>query len=528
MFKSLFRSFYNLAKSVVQFREYYIREKSTTRKKWFRKSLSFFKANTIQGNENGILLVQMAKDFEYTIKMAAASKVLAEKFNLTVKLHDSYIYLTRKDELIKSIYNFFFKNTYEEIHLAFADSIGFKNSTKYHDQHFIKHELNRIAYSIHRPSDISNLKFDEILVGDLIYDTYLRFYHQPTIREINKEIIYTIEIALNIYYSFKFYLRSNNVKILVNTYTSYVQHGITARLCLHNDIEVYSVAYVIQKIGKDFPFHQINHTLFNADKKLSNEQFEESKKRLESRFSGTIDSATSYMRKSAYSDNPLNSDVAKKFEVNERNIVIYMHEFYDSPHINRMLQFPDLYEFLNQTLAKLTDLKHTSVFIKLHPNAIVGCKEQAIDLVDSFKTAHFHILDESVSNLNIIELRPDLICTARGTVGIEMAYFGIPTVALFDNLYTNFNFVHTCYDLQSYFSILRGECKPEINFDKGKIISFYYQAYIEKMPLGEHNIFDILASYSFEYDTYKDDYLNKIYDLEDKIFSKKFLKYYES
>ena len=171
-------------------------------------------------------------------------------------------------------------------------------------------------------------------------------------------------------------------------------------------------------------------------------------------------------------------------------------------------------------------MKDTSVFIKLHPNAVIGCREEAIELVDSFNLDHFHILDENVSNRNIIELRPDLICTARGTVGIEMAYFEIPTVALYDNMYTNFNFVHTCHDLLSYFSILRGERNTEIDFDKEKIISFYYQAYNEKLPQEQNNIFDILASYTFKYDTSSDQYLEKIIQLKDTIFSNKFVEYH--
>jgi hypothetical protein len=527
LFKSFVLGFYNLAKYGYHFWNFYKRERLTPKKRKFEKSLNFFRASTIKGNENGILLVQMAKDFEYTIKMAAASKALADKCNLIVKLHDPLVYWKRKEKFFNSVFNFFCINSYEKIHLSFADSIDFKNSSKYRDKRLIANELDKIIIYLNSPSDILSLKFDEILVGDLIYDTYLRFYHKPTINEINQELIYTIETALNIYHNFKYYLSTNNVKKIVNIYTTYIQHGITARLCLHHNIEVYSVAYVIQKITTDFPYHQINHTLFSAEKKLSKEEFSLAKSRLESRFAGTIDAATSYMRISAYSAIPLGTELKQMFMLRPRNIVIYIHEFYDSPHINRVLQFPDLYQYLKQTLEKLTDLSNTSVFVKLHPNAVIGCREEAITLVDSFKVEHFHILDESISNLNIIELRPNLVCTARGTVGIEMAYFGIPTVALFDNLYANFNFVHTCYSIQSYFSILRGEMMPEINFEKEKIISFYYQAYIEKMPIGENNIFNILASYTFKYDTYRDDYLDKIFELEKIIFSKSFIDYHE-
>lgn len=529
-FKSIYLFLYNSAKCIVQFREFYLREKSTPLKKWFKTSLLIFKANNNDSNLSGVLLVQMTKDFEYTIKMAAASKALADKYNYTVKLHDPIIFWTKKDLLIKSVHSFFFKNTYEEINLSYGNTVGFRNSTKYHDQVFIKNKLNTIIQELdfEKPEEIINLYFEDILVGDLIYDTYLRFYHKPTIVDLNNDVIGTIEIALNIFYNFKKMLDSENVKALVNTYTSYIQHGITARICLKNGINVYTVAQIFQKIEPEFPYHQINHTRFNENKVLNIEEYEFAKNRFESRFSGIIDSATSYMRVSAFSNNELDLSLKETFLERPRNIVIYMHEFYDSPHINRLLQFPDLYQYLKQTLETLIVLKSSSVFIKLHPNAVIGCREEAIDLINSFKCDHFYILDESVSNLNIIELKPDLVCTARGTIGIEMAYFGIPVVALFDNIYCNFKFVHTCNDLKSYFSILLGEIEPHLDFDKDKIISFYFQAYLDNRLREESYIFDKLASYTFKYDTYQDDYLDKIFKLKDIIFSEKFISYYKN
>ena len=153
-------------------------------------------------------------------------------------------------------------------------------------------------------------------------------------------------------------------------------------------------------------------------------------------------------------------------------------------------------------------MTNTNVFIKIHPNGMPGSKEKTIDLVNSFEKHYFHILDESVSNLHIIDLKPTLIATARGTVCVEMAYFEIPTVALYDNLYANFNFVNTCQTTENYFAVLRGEIKPIIDFDKQKIYSFYYQAFLEKVPTEENNIMKLLAT--FKGDTYNDPFLKFI------------------
>ena len=249
---------------------------------------------------------------------------------------------------------------------------------------------------------------------------------------------------------------------------------------MEKNIAVYTIGsytYLIQQLSKDFPYHQINHTRFSADKQLSSQQFELAKNTFTSRFDGKIDAATSYMRASAFTNQETEPALLEKFAKRKRNVVIYVHDFYDSPHVNRMLQFTDLYQFLKETLQALLDVKDTTIFIKIHPNGISGCKEKTIELVESFSQAHFELLDETVSNISIIKLRPDLIATARGTVCLEMAYFEIPTVALFDNLYTNFKFTHTCNDKYHFFAIIKGERKAEIDFNKENIIRFYYQAY---------------------------------------------------
>ncbi len=506
----------------------YRKEQLNPVQKQFADKLSFFKAETT-GNQ-GILLVQMVEDYSYTLMLAAAAKALAEKNNLQVNFYHVLIdWITEKRT--KAFHEKLVSKKLEKIQASFAGKMIFDNEEKYKDQAFIQKELAELVNKLdkNRGADILTIQFEDIWVGDLIYDTYLRFFHKPTLEKIDKNVIHIIEVALNVFYNFKLFIKSNNIKVLVNTYSSYIHHGIPARICLNNNIKVYTVgsySYVLQELSKNYPYHQINHTLFSPDKKLSEEQLNLSKEKLTFRFTGTNDAATSYMRQSAFSKTPISEQLRNKFAEGKRNLVIYPHEFYDSPHINRMLQFPDLYQYLKQTLKALTDLKDTNVFIKIHPNGMPGTKEKTIELVNSFGAAHFHVLDESVSNHHIIELKPDLIATARGTVCVEMAYFEIPTVALYDNLYTNFDFVHTCADTKGYFAILRGEEKPLINFDKKNIYSFYYQSFLEQAVKEENNIFNILHSYKGS--TFDDEYLKFILSNGDKIFCNKFLAYYKN
>ncbi len=513
--KNILRPFYSPLKRALQFPYGFYGYAKTQQLskvvKDFQSSLSFFKVNT--PNPNGIVLVQVVKDYENTIKFAAASKVIAEKHNLEVQLYT--VDWTSKigwGSPYQKIYKKLFTPAIEQVYQAFGKKVVHDFETNFHDLNFIHTQLEQLKSKIKTREQLLEIRFENILVGDLIYDTYLRYFHQPTIYEINSEVHKIIEIALHVFYSFLSFIEKNKqVKTLINMYSSYIDHGISARICLEKNILVYTIGsytYLIQQLSKAFPYHQINHTLFSPNKQLAPEQFELAKKTFTSRFEGKIDAATSYMRASAFSNQEIGPELISKFAKRKRNVVIYVHDFYDSPHVNRMLQFADLYRFLKETLEALVDLTDTSIFIKVHPNGISGCKEKTIELVQSFSQAHFEILDETVSNISIIKLRPDLIATARGTVCLEMAYFEIPTVALYDNLYTNFNFTHTCKDKKSFFEIIRGDEKAELDYDKEKIIRFYYQAFIEKRAALSGNLFQELSA--FKGDTYNDGYLKHV------------------
>jgi hypothetical protein len=503
----------------------------------FAENLRRFKASTNEGNEEGIVLVQMVRDYENTIKIAATSKVIAEHKNLKVDFYDLYIdkinytHIPPGVKYFQGLSDKLFSSSLLKIYKSFARKMMFSNSVLYADQNKILREKGRIIDEI-KAKGIEwtlSVEMEGILVGDLIYDTYLRFNNRPTILSIDLFLTDVIECTLNIFYSFLELIQKKNIKCLINTYSSYIHHGISARICLKHNIEVYTIGsglYFCQKLSNEFPHHAFNHTLISPNKKPLPEHLALAKEKLTSRFTGALESATSYMRKSAFFETPVNEELRRTFSSGKRNMVLYAHDFYDSPHVYRELQFPDLYQYLKQTIEALIDLEGTNIYIKIHPNSIDDTKIKTRELIQSFNKNNFFILDESVSNLNIIELKPDLIFTARGTVGIEMAYFEIPVVALYDNPYVNFNFVYTARTKEEYYSILRGEKSIKIDFDKKKIYSFYYQAYIEKTSYDTENIIGLLAS--FNGNTYCDEYLEMIRQNSDQIFSDKTLALFET
>ena len=299
----------------------------TDAKIWLIKTLSFFKANSKGYKPKGVLLIQMVKDYEYMIKMAAASKVYVEKHHLKICFYNPYwmkwIGLLDKIEVI---YLKCFKSSVLKMYQSFGEKLIFDAEEKYADQLKVKKEKDRIQTSLNKPNDILEIEIDGIKVGDLIYDTYLRFYNVPTVETVKDERLdLIIEITLNIFYSFTETLNKQPIKCLFTTFTSYIGHGVVARICLERGIPVFAFGLyndIILKVDKDTPIHAIKHWEFSPEKIIPESKLETAKINFTSRFAGELDAAISYMRKSPFLNTPLDEVLRKDFELNKRNVII--------------------------------------------------------------------------------------------------------------------------------------------------------------------------------------------------------------
>lgn len=473
----------------------------------FLKYFSKFRTTSTKKSDE-IILVQLIEDFEFAFKIGSLAKALSEEYKSRIEILDCYWDIRLNKPNFQKFLNILgIKTVMQKVYYEFGNQIAFSNSNKFHDQNFIFNKTDEIFCSLSSTSDILNIEVESIVIGDLIYDTYLRYYHKPTIEVLDNDLKYLIRLSLDIFYSFKYFLESNKVNALVQVYTTYITHGITARICLKMGIKVFCVAsdsYILQEITKEFPYHGINHTTFSTNSSINDCELNMSKNLLELRFNGGVDNATSYMKMSSYFQSNNYESLKLLFQKRQRNIVIYAHDFFDSPHVNRLLQFDDLFKFLEETLVYLNTLNNSSIFIKIHPNGLYGADIVAKNLVKKFENPNFYILDKDVSNLDIIKLNPNIIGTARGTIGIEMAYFSIPVVALYDNIYINFDFVHNCQSKDEYFKVLSGEISANCNFNKENIYKFYYQAYLESIKEDSCQILSKIKcknvdSYSIEY-----------------------------
>lgn len=456
-----------------------------------RKIAKILQDNQINTDSNNkeYLLTQIVDDYDNILRIFSFCNGYNKKHNVIA--YDTYIPWGYKNKILNFILKLLFKNGFHFLYNILTNNL-YLNIYKYKGEDIdkINYYYNDIIRNIINPEDILDIKIDNVLIGDLIYDTYLRYFKKPTITEINNNVKDVIYKAIIIYFNFIELLDTHHIKLFVTSLTSYIQHGIPTRIFLKKNIEVILISsnqHIFQNITKEFPYHSINYTKFYP-KNFDDDRFDV-KRIFESRFKGEIDPGITYMRNSSYSLDDNTNELRSIFNKKNRNVIIYIHDFYDSPHINRCLLFKDLFDFLKSILDNINFDTKTQFFIKPHPNSVYNTDEILYNLVSKYKNKNLHILNKKFSNNDIIKIKPDLIVTARGTVTIEMAYNNIPVVCLYDNPYVNFTFAHTCYSRDEFYSIINGYKSPEILINKSDIISFYYQYFLENCIIDEVNLF---------------------------------------
>ena len=484
------------------------RRENTLEKITFLKKITFFRIKENNPNYKNILVQQLGS-YELTLKIAIAVK--AYSLNNSIKVYSYKPYFNKKLGWInyeEKYYFFFFKTFNNRLYKALGYKFLFDLDEKYYDQYRVKNLFSEMYSQIRTKEDVLNIKIENILVGDLIYDTYLRFYGNHTIENIQDENLKNvIYYAVDNYYLVKNQIEKKCISALFTSYTTYISHGLAVRICLNKNIPVYtfgSNSYFIQKLERSYAYHIQKFWNF-SNTALSNTVKKEVENELKYRFSGGIDQAISYMKSTSFS--PRSTIHNYFYDQRKRNVVVYVHDIYDSPHGFKFFLYPDFYTFIVDLSEQIKDDKSTKYYFKFHPNAIGDSNQKIADFLTNLNSESITLLPLEVSNLDIIDFKPDLVVTVNGTIGLEMAYFQIPVVALIDNLYMNFSFVHTCISLQEYYNVILGVEKVNVRFDLSEIYSFYYQAYKKELEGIDHVILEIL---SIQHDTSSDNYLKKV------------------
>lgn len=319
-----------------------------------------------------------------------------------------------------------------------------------------------------------SLMIDGIEVADLLVDSYLRFKPSPEFEVKDPFVRRLVWQALRDVRQAKAYFGRRKPRWYLTSYTSYLEHGIPTRVALSEGVGVWSFGS-LNGFGKlltqaDY-FHTQNFAGYRAGFEvldLQEEKLRAARQGLENRLSGGIDAATSYMRKSAYAQTevelPPDLDGA---------VVVFLHDFYDSPHIYPDLVFMDFWRWITYTIDTL-EQAGTRFFLKPHPNQIALSDAALGRLRRNYPDLKW--LPINASNVQLAEAGIACGVTVYGTVAHELAYLGVPSIACARHPHYAFNFCRTARTREEYKGMLEsyGEMPLPREEMQRQALAFYY------------------------------------------------------
>jgi hypothetical protein len=216
---------------------------------------------------------------------------------------------------------------------------------------------------------------------------------------------------------------------------------------------------------------------------------------LQNKFSGNIDKSSSYMNSSAYNPQLCNT-------INLENIdgVMFLHDFFDSPHIYDGMLFNDFYEWTIFTLDLIKEY-NLKIAIKPHPNQV----KESIEVINNLKKQYSNLfwIEPNVSNLSILNSNIKFGISLYGTVLHELAYFGKFAISAGNNPHYAFDFIYKPKDIFEYKNLILNQFETSNIVDQKKDVAiFYYMHNVYKkedlkydfMDLENYNVFNTDSS----------------------------------
>jgi len=406
-----------------------------------------------------VVLVQCVEDAYYFGLFGQIASSLREKGSVRIEqfvlrsLSVGEFRSWRTFLLSRLLVNPLFNAKWVRLYYSFCDGVGYRSTTLHPIADCIDFfRAWKRWRNLNDKESLIAMRIGGVTVGDLINDSFLRFKPAPTVDLKDRYLLILLWQAYRDVRRARAYFSRVRPKLYLTSYSTYIQHGIPVRVALQHGVRVFSFGNY-QEFAKEISNEDWVHTknpdgyangfstLDHQDEKLALAEAA-----LATRLSGGVDSATAYMKKSAYAESgdPV-PDVRGA-------VVIFLHDFYDSPHVYREMVFPDFWEWVCFTIEALK-AANIPFFVKPHPNQIGLSSNVLNDLQHRYPG--LVMISSGITNKQLVEAGMSCAVTVYGTVAHEVAYLGVPTIACAHHPHVSFGFCRTAHTRAEYGDLLR-------------------------------------------------------------------------
>lgn len=440
--------------------------------------------------KNNIFLVEFNAFHDHHVVYSLFSQFFKKKFNCkTYSFFNSCLLTTslvfnRINSLKWEIGNFFSLKHFG-IYRSFGVENIFrpkidKNIDKKANQFFLKN-FNRIQ----NKQNLLNLKINNILLGDLLYDTYLKSRILPTINTNSKDFKKFSIDFLRLFFFWDNFFKENKVIGIITSHSVY-SYAIPLRIALSRNILSFvgNPKFLIKYTQKNF-YGSIfgEYRSFNKDYNILNPKkrhkgLQIAKKQILEKFRGItgVKVNMEYADISSFANTKYSNSLKKN---NKFKVLISTHDFFDAVHYYGKGIFSDFYEWINFLLL-ISKNTNFDWYIKNHPKYSGRFRKYqplSDDIINNMIKNHKNVtlLPNNISNKQLISEGIGAVLTVYGTVASEFPYFNIPVVnATKYNPHCNYSFSISPTSKKEYIKIIKNLDKIRVPKNARKQICEYH------------------------------------------------------
>ncbi|MFH1478592.1 MAG: hypothetical protein ABIG92_02315 [Candidatus Omnitrophota bacterium] len=343
--------------------------------------------------------------------------------------------------------------------------------------------------------DFLNLKLEDVHIGKIVYDTYLRTSGFGTADSIQPVFISYMREALCYQDYLKKLFDCNAFPVLIQSDRQFMPGAIVYQVALKNGTVVYSrggkpKSFTVCRFkGIDRAFKDVGR----FERKLFEYVWQSHRieavcsggKYINKRFKSEyiqIDSDVSY--DAFKKENPVISrqELCDRFgwDVDRPIVGVMSNMMTEVVFANSWSLFKDPLTWLRVTLMEAKALDHVNWLIKPHPwdeinDVKTTAKKEYKRLAKNCK--HIKLFPENVNTGSLPSI-VNVILTTHGSAGYEYSVFGIPCVIGGETIYSGLGFTHEPKTKDEYFSILKNvhtfKSLSKIEVEKAKVFSYIY------------------------------------------------------
>ena len=416
--------------------------------------------------------------------IAFSNCILSLKKNLNYKViafpENGFQHFIYRQKIFNKI-KFFFGKVFGLKNFGIYKSFSTEDFIKIENSSFIikKSEpiYRKLKDKIKKKSDILKIKINNILVGDLIYDSFLKEYNRETIDINDLQFDYFLKKSIQYFLFWYYEIDKRNTQVVLSSQSVYLS-SIPTRIGLYknctclvaNPERLYKLSK--KNIYSDKEFNLFKSIKKKINKKLLKRGLKIAKKRLELRFKGNAGVDLSYLSKTAYGKFQANKLLRKNKNL---KILISPHSFSDAPHQLGNHLFADYFDWLD-FICRNADKEKYDWYIKCHPN-FNEYFDNTIQIVKNFtyKYKFIKYLEPNVSHNQLIKEGIKAVFTCHGTIGSEYPYFNIPVVnASKSNPHINYKFNFHPQNITELGDTIKNIDKKKLRINKKDVIENYF------------------------------------------------------